>query len=189
MKIKLAALILLSPCLALPGLTSAAGKGKENGKDIFKTEASIKIGREIAPVPLNLQGKNPALVYLGSYIVNAQGGCNDCHTHPAYAPGGDPYMGEKEMVNTEQYLAGGRQFGPFITSKNITPDANGLPAGLTFEEFADVLRTGVDPDNPGEILQVMPWPIYGKMTTRDLRAVYEYLRAIPSLPDNPNPGP
>jgi hypothetical protein len=38
-------------------------------------------------------------------------------------------------------------------------------------------------------LQVMPWPVYGKMSDRDLRAIYEYLRAIPSLPDNPNPGP
>jgi hypothetical protein len=27
------------------------------------------------------------------------------------------------------------------------------------------------------------------MTTKDLYAIYEYLRAIPSLPDNPNPGP
>jgi hypothetical protein len=35
----------------------------------------------------------------------------------------------------------------------------------------------------------MPWPAYGKMTTRDLVAVYEYLRALPSLPDNPHPGP
>jgi hypothetical protein len=41
----------------------------------------------------------------------------------------------------------------------------------------------------GEILQVMPWPAFGKMTTRDLYAVYEYLRALPSLPDNPHPGP
>jgi len=26
----------------------------------------------------------------------------------------------------------------------------------------------------------MPWPVYGKMTDRDLRAVYEFLSAIPS---------
>jgi hypothetical protein len=33
---------------------------------------------------------------------------------------------------------------------------------------------------PGEgILQVMPWPVYGQMTDRDLRAVYTYLLAIP----------
>ena len=41
----------------------------------------------IAPVKLNLKDKDPELVGLGSYIVNAQGGCNDCHTCPSYAPG------------------------------------------------------------------------------------------------------
>ena len=29
----------------------------------------------------------------------------------------------------------------------------------------------------------------GKKTDHDLKAIYEYLRALPSLPDNPNPGP
>jgi hypothetical protein len=31
--------------------------------------------------------------------------------------------------------------------------------------------------------------VYSKMTDLDLRAMYEYLSAIPSLPDNPSPGP
>jgi hypothetical protein len=35
----------------------------------------------------------------------------------------------------------------------------------------------------------MPWPVYKNMTDLDLRAIYEYLRAIPSLPDNPKPSP
>ena len=30
-------------------------------------------------MPLKLEGKNPALVGLGSYIVNTEG-CNDCHS-------------------------------------------------------------------------------------------------------------
>jgi hypothetical protein len=40
----------------------------------------IRIGFEIAPVPLNLKGKDPAKVGLGSYLVNAVGDCNGCHT-------------------------------------------------------------------------------------------------------------
>ena len=67
-------------------------------------------------------------------------------------------------------------------SKNLTPDAEGRPAGLTFEEFLTLMRTGRDPDEPDHILQVMPWPVYGEMTRHDLRAVYEFLRAIPSRP-------
>jgi len=35
----------------------------------------------------------------------------------------------------------------------------------------------------------MPWPVLGKKTDADLRAIYEYLSAIPSLPDNADRGP
>lgn len=128
---------------------------------------------------------------LGSYIVNSSG-CNDCHTHPSYVPGNDPFVpGDgPEMINADQFLTGDRQFGPF-TLANLTPDALGRPAGLTFVEFRSLLRTGHDPDAPqgSPPLQVMPWPVIGKKTDNDLRAIYEYLRAIPSRPDNPNPGP
>lgn len=136
---------------------------------------------------MSLRHKNPELVGLGSYLVNAAGGCNDCHTRPSYLPGGDPFQGEAPIINAEQYLTGGRQFGPF-TSKNLTPDEHGRPAGLTWEEFEHVIRTGRDPDDANHILQVMPWPVYANLTDRDLRAIYEFLRAIPSQPDNPNPG-
>ena len=70
------------------------------------TTGSVE-GFNIAPVPLDIRGLDPALVGWGSYIVNAQGGCNDCHTVPSYAPGGDPFRGERERVNADQDLAGG----------------------------------------------------------------------------------
>ena len=63
-------------------------------------------------------------------------------------------------------------------SRNITPDVNGLPAGLTWDEFRTLIRTGIDPDTHRTLL-VMPWPVYQDMRDRDLRAIYEYLRAIP----------
>jgi hypothetical protein len=155
--------------------------------------AQVLRGFEIAPVKLNLAGKDWALVGLGSYLVNTTG-CNDCHTHPNWATGGNPYLGEKEQINTAQYLSGGRIFGPLTapiaTSANITPDQNGRPAGLTLAGFLEVMHTGHDPrDPPGDLLQVMSWPLYRWKTARDLNAIYEYLRAIPHLPDNPNPGP
>jgi hypothetical protein len=145
----------------------------------------IQRGADLAPVPLTMEGLNPALVREGSYIVNAQGGCNDCHTVPSYAPGGDPFMGQPEVVNAGCYLAGGGVFGPFV-SRNITPRENGLPAGRTLAEFMELMRTGKDFRNDATpILQVMPWPVYGKMSDRELEAVYEYLRAIPMI--NPRP--
>lgn len=155
-----------------PGSNSAGAGGGE-----------LQRGIDIAPVHLDLRGKNPQLVARGSYIVNAQGGCNDCHTCPPYAEGGDPFQGQPEAINAENYLAGGTSFGPFV-SANITPDESGLPAGLTRDEFVEVIRTGHDPDNPTELLQVMPWPVFRNMIDRDLHAVYEYLSAIPHAERN-----
>lgn len=135
-------------------------------------------GLEIAPVPLDLAGRDRDLVGLGSYIVNAQGACNDCHTCPPFEPGRDPFLGQPMQENRATYLAGGRAFGP-VVAPNITPDAEGRPGGLTRAELVSLMRTGRDPDEPGRILQVMPWHIYGQMTDRDLTAMYEYLSAIP----------
>ena len=165
-------------------------------------EAKIRKGFEIAPVHLNLAHKNRALVGLGSYIVNAQGECNGCHSagpQTQFAPGGNPYFGQPEVTNPATYLGGGRDFGPYptptstthIVSRNLTPDHTGLPiGGDTFFEFRHTIRTGVDPDQlhpnlpppfNGMLLQIMPWPAYANMTDRDLRAIYEYLSAIPCV--------
>ena len=158
-------------------IITVTGVSEAQRPDPASEDSRIVEGFRIAPVQLRFRGNNRDLVGLGSYIVNAQGGCNDCHTNPPYAEGGDPFEGEPERINTENYLAGGVSFGP-VVSANITPDENGRPAGLTFQEFFRTLRTGRDHDD-GHILQVMPWPVYRKMTRRDLRAVYEYLSAIP----------
>jgi hypothetical protein len=161
--------------------------------------ARIIRGFRISPVPLDLQGKNLALVGLGSYIVNGQGACNDCHTSPSYAEGNDPFLGERGRINVERYLAGGTPFGPpgdpnTPVSRNLTPRAStGLPAGLTWQQFRQTIRTGADlkhrppfaPSEEQDLLQVMPWPVYGNMIDRDLRAIYEFLSAIPSRPSMP----
>src|SRR5437764_1351495 len=78
-----------------------------------KGDQEVKIGFEIAPVPLNLKGRNRDLVGLGSYIVNGQGACNDCHTCPSYDPNDNPYINGQGRVNSTNYLAGGVAFGPF----------------------------------------------------------------------------
>jgi hypothetical protein len=172
----LVALLGLAIFICIPH-TWAQNKADKDEKE--KGANEVKIGFEIAPVPLNLKHKDRDLVGLGSYIVNAQGGCNDCHTYPNYKDGGNPFFGEPEQINTDHYMAGGRPFGP-VVSRNITPTlTTGRPADLTADEFRELMRTGHDPDNPSYVFQVMPWPIYGKMTDHDLRAIYEYLSAIP----------
>jgi hypothetical protein len=163
------------------GITPIRASERHHGRDDRGGDAArIAIGLAITPVPVHVRRKDRAIVGLGSYIVNAQGGCNDCHTCPSYAPGQNPFDGQGSgATNAANFLAGGVPFGPF-TSANITPDpTTGLPAGLTLREFLTAIRTGHDPDDPDEILQVMPWPVYRNMTTHDLRAIYAYLSALP----------
>jgi hypothetical protein len=74
--------LLVTVILVSPGISWAVVALSAQG------QSNVQLGKALAPVPLNMTGKNPALVRKGSYIVNAQGGCNDCHTVPSYAPGG-----------------------------------------------------------------------------------------------------
>jgi cytochrome c553 len=168
--------------LGLGAVVTVAGvreSGSRPGADDRGDQARVTRGLRLAPVPLDLHGANRAQVGLGSYLVNAAGGCNDCHTCPSYAEGHDPFSGGDGEINAENYLAGGTPFGPGVTSRNLTPDEDGLPAGLTLREFFQAIRTGHDPDDPDHILQVMPWPVYRNLTDHDLAAIYAFLSAIP----------
>src|SRR4051794_28742195 len=131
--------------IAAAGMLSGvrrAGAQEEN-----HDESRIQQGFRIAPVPLNLGGKNRQLVGLGSYLLKTNA-CADCHSNPWFFPGGSPFLGEPERVNQAGYLAGGRTFvGGTVTSRNLTPDGHGRPAGYSFEQFALAIRTGADLKN------------------------------------------
>jgi hypothetical protein len=131
-----------------------------------------------------------------------------------YANGGNPYFkgNQPKVVNQATYLSGGQDFGqlipgtPNIVSRNLTPDKTGKPAGgRSWPEFREILRTGVDLDHlhpncsatvssdcfpahqpfNGDLLQVMPWPAFQSLTDHDLRAIYEYLSAVPCIAGPP----
>jgi hypothetical protein len=154
-------------------------------------DSRVRRGLEISPVNVHVNHENRELVGLGSYLVNAVGGCNDCHTCPSYSV--DPYTpgNGRGKVNAQNYLAGGVAFGPFV-SVNLTPDpaSQNLPdGGHTFQQFKNMMRTGHDADPPHDLLQVMPWPVFGNMTDEDLRAIYSYLKAIPHAEPGTDFGP
>ena len=189
-----------------------AGKAQGGQSATTGPDSRIQAGFEAAPVPLNMAGKNPALVGLGSYLVNVSGDCNGCHSAgppTQFAPGHNPYFGQQAMENSKTYLGGGRDFGALIPgsahiiSRNLTPDKTGVPeGGASFQEFLSVMRTGKDPDGlhptctgapnanciphpfDGSLLQIMPWPNFSNLTDHDLRAIYEYLSAVPCVQGN-----
>lgn len=198
----------------------------------------IRIGFRIAPVPLNLEGKDRDLVGLGSYLVNAVNDCNFCHTSGGppnnnFANGRNPYFGQPKRTDPTTYLAGGTDFGPAvlpvpgvyppaeygqyvgpdIITRNLTPDKTGrAEGGRTLDQFTEIIRAGHDLDHihptcksasdpnvaagicipppvDGNLLQIMPWPDFQDMSDHDLRAIYEYLGAIPCIDNTTSPPP
>jgi hypothetical protein len=132
-----------------------------------ETEATLsQMGLAISPVPLNMAGKDPTQVGLGSYLVNAIGDCNGCHTGGGppnfnYAAGGNPYFGQIEKIDPTVYLSGGQDFGqvgtptgpmmyagPDIIARNLTPDKTGMPeGGHTLSQFLQIMMSGTDFDH------------------------------------------
>ena len=139
-------------------------------------QSEIAIGWRIAPPFINAQGKDHALVGLGSFIVNGQADCNGCHgSDPAneYLFTNNPYFlsppyTAPRQYNQATYLNGGQNFGPVgpgivqdttsplyagpglgpnIISRNLTPDHTGNPeGGNDLQTFMTILRTGHDFD-------------------------------------------
>ena len=112
----------------------AAVHGDDDDSRPDHGDSRVERGLAISPVPVHVTKRNRELVGLGSYIVNAQGACNDCHTCPSYSV--DPFTkgAVKGTVNAGNFLAGGVAFqtpGGLFVSPNLTPDpSNGnLPDG------------------------------------------------------------
>ncbi len=145
------------------------------GDDSNSEESQITIGWRIAPSFLDTRGKNPALVGLGSYIINAQADCNGCHgSDPAneYLLTNNPYFltsNQPAEYNQAAHMNGGQNFGPVgpgivqnvssplyagpglgpnIISRNLTPDHTGNPeGGHDLDSFIKIMRTGHDFDS------------------------------------------
>lgn len=149
-------------------LTTLSIKAPRAHADDNDEDSRVSIGFKIAPVPLNLKGKDRGKVGLGSYLVNAVGDCNGCHSSGSaplgiypYVTGNNPYFSQPEIIDPTVYLAGGASFGtvgtptgpngysgPAIITRNLTPDKNGRPeGGHTLAEFKQILRQATDFDH------------------------------------------
>jgi hypothetical protein len=130
--VKLAAgAVLALSVIVLMGIPSSPPLAQaQDGQEGYEA-ALVQIGFKIAPVPLNLHGRNRSLVGLGSFLVNAIGDCNGCHTAGGppnfnYANGGNPYFGQRTKTDPTTYLAGGTDFGPAVPPSAFV---GGFPPG------------------------------------------------------------
>ncbi len=146
----------------------------------------------------------------GEYLVTITG-CNDCHTPLAMGPSGpEPDMSRMLSGHPQDFVVSapaampqpwGGAFAPTLTAwsgpwgvsftANLTPDEEtGVLRDFTEEQFIQTMRTGRHQGQGRAILPPMPWPLIGKMTDEDLKAVFAYLRQIPPVKNKvPDPMP
>ena len=162
------------------------------------------VGRADAPaqgsVSSSRETTDGAQVKRGEYLVNIMG-CHDCHTpwvvrangpepdmtrmlsgHPAQmalppapAPTG-PWIGHVAATNT----AWAGPWGVSFTA-NLTPDKDSGLGEWTEEMFLATIRTGRHQGKGRVVLPPMPIGQYKKATDEDLKAIFRYLRSIPSI--------
>jgi mono/diheme cytochrome c family protein len=151
-----------------------------------------------------------AQVKRGEYLVTI-GLCHDCHTPLVQGPDGpapdmkralsghpqeivikapaivpEPWTGAMSPTLT----AWSGPWGVSFTA-NLTPDPEtGVLRDFTEQQFIQTLRTGRHQGQGRQILPPMPWPLIGRMTDDDLKAVFAYLRQIPAVKNKvPDPIP
>ena len=119
------------------------------------------------------------------------------------------YFHQPKHVNPATYLGGGYDFGPAdpevrhhhlaqshsdsVQSRSaVTPSSNSCtpyePASTRIHLHPTCTgapnASCVPPPFDGDLLQIMPWPDFQDFTEHDLRAIYEYLKAIPCVQGN-----
>jgi mono/diheme cytochrome c family protein len=157
--------------------------------------SSVAMAQQPAKQP---SSNDAAAVARGHYLVTV-GGCNDCHS-PKIMTAQGPVVDESRLLSGHPanqqlpkvpagLLASGwgavttadetAWVGAWGTSfaANLTPDPTGL-GNWTVDMFINSMRTGKYMGISRPILPPMPWAYYGQMSTRDLRAIFAYLRSL-----------
>jgi len=124
----------------------------------------------------NVRPDTTDMVKYGEYVIT-MAACGECHT-PRTPQGPD----------FSKAYAGGFVFKtPFfnVGVANITPDSTTGIGNWTEAAFVEKFRTNSSAEvvnkNPGKENSIMPWSMYGKMNDTDLKAIYAFLRTVPSV--------
>jgi mono/diheme cytochrome c family protein len=149
--------------------------------------------------------QNEDSVERGKYLVTL-GGCNDCHTPKLPGPGGAPEPDAKRLLSGHQENAPPPVWKPEDAKRNVLATTNDMgtawagPWGVSFASnltpdketgigdwseaaFIQMVRTGKHQGQPNgrDILPPMPWFNMKDLTETDLKAIWAYLRSIPSV--------
>ena len=128
----------------LPPETDAMGNPVPDPGFVTRGFAISPVAYDVSALPALSQGEFGR----GSYLVNAVGGCSDCHTNPA--------RGMTGSITTGSYLSGGAVFAvppplqqPLGIVRSMSADLTGATQGsiatgkIAFAQFVGILTQGL----------------------------------------------
>lgn len=140
--------------------------------------------------PPSARGETEAeLIARGRYIATAIQGCG-CHTREKPDGSKDEnwhYAGSPNPAPPAGPPANAGWSSPRwkkIYARNITPDLETGIGKWSEASFILAMKTGITPD--GRVLDAqMPWDAFQKITDRDLKSLWAYLRTIKPIKNTP----
>ncbi len=148
-----------------------------------------------------MPGYTKVQIERGKYLVNAVGGCNDCHTpHIMTSQGPAPDFNrflsgapqDEQVPNIPAGAIGPDNWSAMMSgdmttwagpwgvsfSSNLTPDSTTGIGSWTEKMFVAALRNGKYWGSGRSLLPPMPWQSLRNMTDNDLRDIYAYLMSL-----------
>lgn len=143
----------------------------------------------VFPAPFARGETETEMVERGRYIATAIQGCG-CHTREKSDGSKDEnwhYAGSPNPAPPAGPPANAGWTSPRwkkIYASNITPDPETGIGKWTEVNFIRAMKTGITPD--GRVLDAqMPWQSFQKVTDRDLKSLWAYLKTIKPIKNTP----
>jgi mono/diheme cytochrome c family protein len=139
---------------------------KENELNLVGNMVKAFMVKPVGPsAPILSYIKPDSTVEYGQYLVQSVGNCSGCHTKHNLS-------GEVDGA----IMAGGNPMPNGLVPPNLTPDSTGRIFGWSQDMFIQRFRMGkIIPESE------MPWNSFKRMEDLELKAIYNYLHAIPAV--------
>jgi cytochrome c553 len=154
----------------------------------------------LAATTLHAADKKKSMLARGEYLVTL-GSCNDCHSPKNMTPQGpvpnkalllSGHPADEKLPASPMDIIGPDKWGTVANNNftawvgpwgisyavNLTPDRETGIGTWNEELFIRILRTGKFMGSGRDILPPMPWPNLAKLSDRDLKAMFAYLKSI-----------
>ena len=136
--------------------------------------------KKVGPAPAFISSTDEHFIARGRYLAENVTGCISCHSKRDAEIFAGPVVAGTEGMGGQGWPLADGNLG-FLTAGNVTPAG---VSGWTDGELLHAVTAGVHRDGYA-LFPVMPYPVYGKMTESDAKAIVSYLRTLPAVEGPP----